>query len=169
MLVTLLRHGLALDRNDPSCPPDPERPLTAKGIIRTRRACRGLGNASCQPEVVLTSPYLRARQTAEIALDELGLHEDDMLVTGSLEPGADPGHLFTELERLGEPSALAVGHAPHLDLAIAHALGLDEPCTKLKKAGAACLELEGGLGDAGVRLVFLMEPRALRRLKKKAR
>lgn len=164
MRLFVMRHGLAMDRDDPSCPPDPERPLTAKGVIRTRRASRGLAILGAVPSLVLTSPYLRAVQTAEVAADELGLGAESMRETDALRPERGPGDIFAELADLPDDEVLLVGHAPSVDFIIARAVGATEPFTDLKKAGAACLDFSTGV-EGLARLVWVAEPGLLRKLR----
>ena len=65
MLLYLVRHGIAMDREDPNCPPDTERALTPRGMKRTHAAALGLLALKVKPDAALTSPgWLRAAQTA---------------------------------------------------------------------------------------------------------
>ena len=66
MKLYLVRHGIADDRDDPKCPPDPKRRLTPEGIAKTRKAARGLATLDPSPELLLSSPYLRALETARV-------------------------------------------------------------------------------------------------------
>ena len=59
MRIVLLRHGIAIDRDHPDCPPDPERFLTSEGQQRTRRAVKGLRRLDVRPDLVLSSPWTR--------------------------------------------------------------------------------------------------------------
>ncbi len=165
MRVVFFRHGIATPREEPGCPPDPDRPLTKKGEKRTRAAAAGLRALGIGPDVVLTSPYLRARQTATIAAAVLGIAQTAVQVVSGITPDDPPGPLFTALARhAGADLVLVTGHAPHLDRAMRHALDRgDEPLWALKKAGAACVELTKG-GKPGGRLLWLLEPAALRAL-----
>ena len=165
MLLYLLRHGIAIDRNDPACPPDPDRPLTAKGVIRTRRATKGLKNLDVRPNLILTSPYLRAMQTAEIAADDLSVPASALRVTDALEPDRSPREILETLGDTLEDAVMLVGHAPHLDLVISRAIGLQEPVTSLRKAGCASIDFPSGALSRG-HFVFVMEARALRRLRR---
>src|SRR5581483_8354066 len=81
MRLYLMRHGIAIDREDPDCPPDPERFLTPKGIQRTRAAARGLRALRVKPAALLTSPYVRAVQTGEIVCEVLGLDAKQLRTT----------------------------------------------------------------------------------------
>lgn len=163
MLIVLVRHGIAIDREDPQCPSDPKRFLTEEGIKKTRGAMRGLRALSLKLDVMITSPYLRAAETAEIAADELGFPADKIRRSDSLLPGAAPSELLRELVKLRGEAVMCFGHAPHLDLFIAHCLGGRSPLTSLKKAGAACLEMEKLSTGAG-ELLWLLTAKALRQL-----
>ena len=66
MQLFIVRHGIAIDREDPKCPPDPERFLTEEGIEKTRQAAKGVAEIGAVPDSMLSSPYIRAAQTAEI-------------------------------------------------------------------------------------------------------
>lgn len=147
-----------MDRADPLCPPDPQRSLTDRGIRRTRVAAAGIAAVGARPERILSSPYIRAVQTASIAAEAFDLPAGGVEITDALLPDADPRRLLRELRATGADELLCAGHAPHLDELIAAALGLAHPITAIKKAGAACLDLET------TRLVWLHEPRTLRAL-----
>jgi len=163
MQVYFLRHGIAFPRSDPDCPPDHERSLTGEGRERTTLSARGLGSLGVKPDVIWSSPLARARETAEIVCEVLGLEPDAIHVTAALEPARDPEDVFAELSEAGCASALCVGHAPHLDLAISHAINSGwGAVTQLKKAGAAALEWDASTGHG--ELLWLLPARALRRL-----
>ena len=163
MDVVLLRHGIAVDRAAPDCPPDPERPLTPKGEERTARAALGLAKLGVRPEAVLTSPYLRARQTAEITARMLHGEARPVVTTAALLPEASPRELLADLRSRRLGSVLCVGHAPGLDEILAVAIGAPGEVTHLKKAGSALLRWEDP-DRRHARLVWVMEPRALRAL-----
>ena len=60
MQLFIVRHGIAIDREDPKCPPDPERFLTEEGIEKTRQAAKGVAEIGTVPDLMLSSPYVRA-------------------------------------------------------------------------------------------------------------
>jgi phosphohistidine phosphatase len=161
MRLYLVRHGIAVDREDRNCPPDPKRYLTPEGIKKTRAAMRGLAGMGATADAMLTSPYLRAAQTAEIAADVLGFPADKIVSTDALLPGAAPGALLKDLAKAGGDDMMCFGHAPHLDIFLAHCVGNRGPITQLKKAGVACLEMEKLSAGAGI-LVWLLSSKALR-------
>lgn len=176
MEVTFLRHGIAVDRADPLCPVDFERPLTLEGKNRTEAALRGLKGLGLKPRVILTSPYLRCLQTARIAAQILGLTKKSVLALEALGPDADPRALWPELMQLGDGPVLCVGHGGALEPAAGVALGLptitpDTPegpdlafqTLHLKKAGALQLEVRFE-PTLEARLNWLLTARLLRQL-----
>jgi phosphohistidine phosphatase len=161
MLIYLFRHGIAVDREDPDCPPDFERYLTDKGKERTRAAARGLAALGVAPERILSSTYVRARETAEIAAEELGIDPTAIELTEALVPEAGPQRILREAAKLGVESVMCTGHAPNLDLVVAEAVGHElAPFTSLKKAGVACLDVD----EHGGQLLWLLPPKVLRAL-----
>jgi phosphohistidine phosphatase len=142
MRLYLIRHGVAMDRDDPKCPPDSERPLTPKGIKKSQAAAQGLAAIQVQPDAVLTSPWLRAVQTAEIFCDVIGFSSKKIVRVDALKGTSAPSDLFRELAKLRAREVLCFGHEPHLHLVIGQVLHTGTTITELKKAGVACLNLE---------------------------
>jgi phosphohistidine phosphatase len=164
MRLYLMRHGVAINREDPECPPEPERHLTPKGIDKSRAAARGLRTLKINPDLVLTSPYLRAVQTAEIVCVALEIPVSHIRHTDTLLPGAPPQMLFEELSKAKADEVICFGHAPNLDEVIARAVHAPKSFTELKKAGVACIEMDS-LSPADGRLIWLFTSRALRELR----
>jgi phosphohistidine phosphatase len=142
MHVYLIRHGIAVDREDPNCPPDTERPLTPKGMKRSQAAALGLRALDVKPAAVLTSPWLRAVQTAEIFCETIGYPSKKIIRTDALKGTSAPADLLRELQTMKAKVVLCFGHEPHLHLVIGHVLHTNANITELKKAGLALLELE---------------------------
>ncbi|HEV2490875.1 MAG TPA: phosphohistidine phosphatase SixA [Candidatus Acidoferrales bacterium] len=162
MRLHLMRHGIAIDREDPACPAEAERALTPEGVKKTQSVARGMRKIGLEPETVLTSPFLRAVQTAEIACAALGVDSKKLVRTEALKPGAKPAQLFEELIKLNASEVLCCGHAPNLDEVVAYALGARATITELKKAGVATLEIES-FALPKAKLLALYTPRALRK------
>lgn len=163
MQLYIVRHGIAIDREDPQCPPDPDRYLTEEGVEKTKGVARGLAALGATGDLFLTSPYVRAVQTAEIVASTLGYEKQKIRRTDSLLPGTEPSLLFRELAKDKQTSAVLVfGHAPHLDDLIATAVGAKKHVTELKKAGVALIELKRISPPIGM-LVWLATPKLLRR------
>lgn len=163
MLLYLIRHGIAVDREAPNCPPDTERPLTPKGIKRSRTAALGLHALDAKPNAVLTSPWLRAVQTAEIFCETIGYPTRKIVRTDALKGTSAPAELLRELQQMKAKVVWCFGHEPHLHLVIGHVLHTNAKITELKKAGVAVLELEHHSPAQG-RLVALYPASTLRAL-----
>ncbi len=163
MRLYLMRHGIAIDREEPGCPPEAERFLTPEGIEKTREAARGLRALGVEPDVFLTSPLVRAVQTAEIVAAELGMAREAIVKTDALRYPMRASEFFKTVANTKRDEVICFGHAPPLDEMIAHAAGARGVCTALKKAGVACLEMESFSPVRGT-LLWLMTPKALRGL-----
>lgn len=165
MHLYIVRHGTAINREDPMCPPDPERYLTKEGITKTREAARGIRRLGIQPHRMISSPYVRAMQTASIFAEVFGFAADKILTSDALLPEANPSRIYRELEKLNKSDeTFCFGHGPNVDGVIARALGLSEPITSLKKAGVACIELEK-LAPPNGALLWLGTPKILRSIR----
>jgi len=161
MRLLIIRHAIAVERGTPDIA-DEDRPLTRKGERQFRAAARGLARIEKKPDVLLTSPLPRARQTAEIAAQAWGKVKPknaDVLAGGS----------FTEiagiLDKLPRDTTVAVvGHEPDVSELLAAILGSkDTAAFAFKKGGVAAVEVAGPLGQGGA-LVWAMPPRLLRRI-----
>jgi phosphohistidine phosphatase len=165
MNLYLVRHGIAMDREDPNCPTDTERPLTPKGMKRTHAAALGLRAIEIKPDAVLTSPWLRAVQTAEIFCEVLSISSKKIMQIDALKGTSNPADLFRELAKLRPKEALCFGHEPHLHQVIGQVLHTGAKITELKKAGMAWLNLERVSPPHG-QLLALYPPSVLRLLGK---
>jgi phosphohistidine phosphatase len=165
MRLYLVRHGLAVDREDPDCPPDTERPLTPEGMKKTHSAALGLFTLGVKPDAVLTSPWLRAVQTAEIFCEVIGFSAKKIVRSDALKGTSAPAELFRELAKMKAKEILCFGHEPHLHLVIGQVLHTSAKITDLKKTGIALLEMERISPPQG-RLLALYPPKTLRLLGK---
>jgi phosphohistidine phosphatase len=148
MNISLLRHGIAIDRDEPGCPADPERFLTERGIERTRAAVAGIAILGIDPAAILSSPYVRARQTAELAAEALGF-EDEIETDAALIWDRPPERIASRLAGRLEESILLVGHAPHLDELAGYLVGADRAVTSMKKSALlvlSCFSVNRGGG-----------------------
>ena len=93
MNLYLMRHGIALPQDDPSVTQDGDRPLSHKGIKRMREAAKGVRRLKIPFDGVLTSPLLRARQTAEIVASALDMETRLEEISG-LAPESTVEHLL---------------------------------------------------------------------------
>ncbi len=162
MEVIFLRHGIAEDREGWKSD-DKDRPLTAHGTERSMAVVRGLKALKVRPDVILTSPLLRALETAEIAMK--GLSTDAKVETADeLVPAAPPDRLMARLGELADtPVVLCVGHEPHLSMtASAMISGKTAASLEMKKAGACCIRFTGPPKAGAGTLLWLLPPKILR-------
>ena len=162
MRLLIVRHAIALPRGTPDVP-DAERPLTPRGKRRFESAAKGLARTFPRPDAVLTSPWKRARETAEILA----------AAYGRMQPKDTPalaGGSFDALARvLGSyrPDAIVavVGHEPWLSALLARLIGSStEERLEFKKGGVALVDLEARPEDGGKLLAYL-PPKLMRRLR----
>ena len=150
----LLRHAEAEDR--PASGRDEDRRLTPDGLKAAAASGRGLAAVSHGIGLVLTSPYERARQTAQAAAKALGGVE--LRQTRTLEPERDPGKILSEIEDVEAEAVLLVGHAPLLGHLLGQLVsGQPDGDIPLSKASAAWVSIGGSHGRARLR-AFLPAP-----------
>ncbi len=159
MRLLLVRHARAVPRGAPGMA-DQARPLTPRGVRLFERAARGLRAILPAPDVILTSPMLRARATADLLATAWGGPEPTP--SAALLAG-DVAALERSLRAQRERRLVAlVGHEPHLSALLAQLLGGARPeALEFRKGGAALIEMDDSREG---RLIFCLPPRLLRRL-----
>ena len=162
--IYLVRHGLAEERGD-SWPDDAKRPLTDEGISRMRKSVRGLSRLGVTLDVVLTSPLVRARQTAEIVA--AGVSPRPSLISAeSLAPDGSFAAVVADLEKHVRKGRIAlVGHEPGIGELAARLIG-SRHAIEFKKGAVCRIDLAtippSGPGD----LRWLLTPKIMRAIKK---
>lgn len=158
----LVRHAIAFERDD-RWPDDTKRPLTHKGTARMREVVDGLLEMNVELDLVLTSPLVRAKQTADVIL--AGFSDPPALtVTDSLSPGGLPAAVADVLSRHTKLKNIAlVGHEPSLGELGAFLTGAKMPLP-FKKGGVACIEMPTLPVVGPGQLVWLATPKMLRAL-----
>jgi phosphohistidine phosphatase len=160
----VIRHGLAEERGE-KWPDDAKRPLTEEGVARLRKEARGLTKVGVSFDVILTSPLVRARQTAEII--GAGLEPRPNLVNiESLSPDGSYAAVMTDLGKHSKRERIAlVGHEPSIGELAARLIGSRHPIP-FKKGAICCIEVDS-LPPAGPgSLLWFLSPKLLRALAK---
>lgn len=163
MDLYLVRHAVAFNRDYEQWPNDADRPLTSEGEGGFRLAAGGLSSVVSRVEVLLSSPYIRAWQTAEILSDEASWPAPD--VFSALKPDVPPYKIALALRTHAEAASLAlVGHRPSLHELAAYLLTGEGDMLNigLKKGGAACIRFDDAPERAGGKLLWLLTPKILR-------
>ena len=141
MDCVLVRHGSAVERDEWEGS-DADRPLTERGAKRVAQVAAGLSRLGVQPTHVVSSPLIRAIETAKIVRRSLRVRPAVQIVDALL-PDAPPNRLLAILHDLPpESCVMCIGHEPHLGM-VASVMLVGKPTTAfpLKKAGACLIEL----------------------------
>src|SRR5436190_6135631 len=121
MDLYIVRHALAYEHDPMRWPDDRDRPLMAKGVRRFRRLVRLLRATTPAADVVLSSPLVRAWQTAEV-LEDAGAWPAPQ-ACAALEPGTPPDTALAALEPyLARDRVAVVGHEPDLHVLVGYLL-----------------------------------------------
>jgi phosphohistidine phosphatase len=165
MELLIVRHAIAFERDRQRWRDDGGRPLSPAGIRQSRKAAAGLKVFSKAPDRLLTSPLVRARQTAQILTDVAGWPQAEE--APELSPG---GAALAVLSLLGQKRGkvvAVVGHEPGLGaLLTVCLLGEDGAMAiEMKKNAVACVSFEGSPRAGGAVLRWLATPRMLRLLR----
>ena len=141
MEVLLLRHGVAEDGKPGT--DDAGRALTRDGRAKLRLLLEQVAAAKVVPALILSSPLLRAVQTAEVAARVLG-YRGEILQTRALEPGSSPEAIWDEIRaHRDSPSLLLVGHNPLFSHAAAFLLDSPHLQIDFKKGAPLKVEFQG--------------------------
>ena len=169
MDLLIVRHAIAFDRNSRRWRDDGERPLSPEGMVRARKAAAGLKYIAERPQCVLSSPLVRARQTATILAEFAGWPK--ATECPALAPDEPPEEVFAALAAQKEKIVAVVGHQPGLGRLIAACLpaqvrgGVNPEAFELKKMGAALVCFSGAPRAGGGVLNWFVPPRILRATK----
>ncbi|PIQ84783.1 MAG: phosphohistidine phosphatase SixA [Candidatus Omnitrophica bacterium CG11_big_fil_rev_8_21_14_0_20_63_9] len=163
MRLYLVRHATAVPRGSSARPQDAQRPLTPDGEREAERIAEGLKRLKLGIELVVTSPWARAVQTAERIAQVLG-RQAPVRELSALRGDADPSETSLALKAFaGYHSVLLVGHEPHLSAWLAELVVLRGGLqVVIKKGGVACVEVKRVPPSQGSgTLRWLMTPKQL--------
>ncbi len=168
MNLYLLRHGLAVEPGSQNLARDSHRPLTPKGKRKVWESAQGMVALDLSVDRILSSPYLRARQTAEIVAEVLKARRR-LDFSDTLAPGGSRKKLIELLSDLKSPAdeVLLVGHEPYLSELIALLVAGQTGLSVVMKKGALC-KLSTGSLQAGrcAALEWLLTSKQLRLMRK---
>jgi phosphohistidine phosphatase len=152
MKLYFVRHAEAIERSGSM--PDAIRYLTPKGRLVFRKVARKVRQEGATPDVVFSSPLVRAVQTAEILAERLK-YDGTVVVAKELSPGFDHRALHSLLAKAGNPAEAAfVGHEP--DLGILSAMLLDVPGGfPLRKGAVLAMEADGSVRKGSAKFLWM--------------
>jgi len=163
MEVLIVRHGAAVNVGTNGVACDADRMLSGEGREKTRLSAQGMAALGCKPGAVLTSPLVRAVETARIVADVLcprvAVRESEALL-----PAASMPETMQAIAESGGDCVMVVGHMPHLGDLASWMLCAGAAAIPLKKASACSLLFGGAPRKGRATLQWLVPPRALRML-----
>ena len=163
MEIYILRHGIAVERGTRGYRKDSDRPLTKEGEEKTRQIATVLAAMDLQLDLILSSPFLRAKQTAEIVGEALG---EEVTFTDLLEPDANPSALIAEINDEKPLRVMLVGHEPDLSQLISILItGQSNVSIELKKGGLCKLTSDKLTFGQCATLNWLLTPKQLRSMR----
>ncbi len=160
----LIRHGVAAERGE-NYPDDTKRPLTNEGVQKLRKEARALVALDITLDVILTSPLVRTRQTAEV-IAAVFRNPPPIVAMASLAPGSPHNAIIEELSKQHRRHHIAlVGHEPGIGELAGRLIGSRRPL-EFKK-GAVCRIDVAALPPAGPgELRWFLTPRVMRKIGK---
>jgi phosphohistidine phosphatase len=164
MEIFLLRHGLAVERGTPVFKDDSTRPLLPKGKKQLKKTTRAMREMELEFDLFLSSPYVRARETAEIVAAGLKGRQH-LKFSDALAAEKDPLHLVGELQKIkpAPKTILLVGHEPFLSRLISLLVtGGPDLQMDFAKGGLAKLEVDILRTGKCAVLAWLLTPRQMK-------
>ena len=159
----LVRHGDAAERGK-DYPDDSKRPLTSQGITRLHKAAHALNALGVTFDLVITSPLVRARQTAD-ALAEIMKGKPSVVATDALAPAGTAASVIQELGKHMRKARIAlVGHEPNLGELAARLIGAGAPL-EFKKGSICRIDFEVFPPKGTGQLRWFLPPKMLRKLR----
>ena len=160
----LIRHGIAEERGE-AWPDDAKRPLTDEGVARVRKSARGLARLGVSFDAILTSPLVRARQTADAVASAFDLRPH-IVSAESLAPGGTYQAVLADLEKHARRSRIAlVGHEPGIGELASRLSGSRHPL-EFKKGAACRIDVDAMPPTGPGSLRWFLTPRIMRSLRK---
>jgi len=164
MQLFLLRHGIAVEPGTRGFEDDFARPLTDKGRRQLRKNIAAIEELASKFDLILSSPLVRAKQTAEIVAKQMKLKKR-LRFTSALAPGGAAAILVRQLEREkpAPEKVLLVGHEPDLSRLISlFTTGGYQMRVDFKKGGLCKLEVEKLKAGQCARLAWLLTPKQMK-------
>lgn len=163
MELYILRHGIAVERGAPGYKKDSDRPLTKEGIEKMHGIADAMLAMELKFDLILSSAFTRAQQTAKIVADEL---DQEVTYTKFLEPGGSALELIGEINDEKAQRVLLVGHEPDLSrLVSVLTSGGSDAGIELKKGGLCKLTTGKLTFGRCATLNWLLTPKQLRQLR----
>jgi len=164
LLVYLVRHAIAEDRDPRGESDDAMRRLTPQGIDRMRQHVQALARLGIELDAIWTSPLTRAVETAEL-LAELHGFRGRLERVDELAGGGAHDRLIERIASFRGDGLALVGHEPDMgELAAMLIFGSPDGSIRFKKGGVACIALDPDADRTRGELKWLLTPKQLRQI-----
>src|ERR1044071_9654383 len=142
MKLYVFRHAIAVERGTDPGLRDSDRMLTREGIRKLKLVIAAIKQLEISFDLILSSPYLRALQTAKLTAKSLGAKKK-LETTEALKPESSFRELIEELQKRKCSNVVIVGHEPHLSGSISFLLTCRQGMSiNFKKAGLCLLSID---------------------------
>jgi len=165
MRIYLIRHSNAVDPGTPGYEDDSLRPLTEKGRDKMKKIANALKELDIEPDLIVSSPYARARQTAEI-LAKVLKYKHELVFNEMLVPMGNPDNIIGEInEKYTVDELILVGHEPCFSVLVGTLVaGNPDLAFNIKNGGVCCLSSDDLHTDRKAVLDWLLTPKILTEL-----
>jgi phosphohistidine phosphatase len=158
----LIRHGVAAERGE-EYPDDSKRPLTSSGMSKLRSEAKALNELGVGFDVIIVSPLVRTKQTAEIIAATLK-DKPQVVTSDALAPAGTPAAVVQEINRHARKARIAlVGHEPNLGELAARLIGAKSPI-QFKKGAICRIDFDVLPPKSLGQLQWFVTPKMLRRI-----
>ena len=159
MNLYIVRHAIAVERGSPGYEDDSARPLTDSGRKKMKKIAKGLERLGVELDVILTSPYVRARDTAKILAERYDMMDKIYFSEHLIPPGNFEALVFEIHERYDLANIALVGHEPMLSSLVSWlTTGNTDVRMTMKKGGVAYLTSNTLYEDGRATLEWLLTP-----------
>jgi phosphohistidine phosphatase len=167
MNIYIVRHAIAVDRGTPGYDDDSQRPLTDTGRKKMKKITKGLEQLGIALDVILASPYVRARDTAKILADRFDKMDKIYFTDNLIPPGNFESLIFEIHEKYDVANIALVGHEPMLSSLVSWLTTGDmDARVTMKKGGVAYLTSDTLYQDGRATLEWLLTPSLMIELSK---
>lgn len=165
MKIYLIRHSNAVEPGTPGYEDDSLRPLTEKGRDKMKDIASALKGLDVNPNLIVSSPYVRAQQTAEI-LAKVLKYKQELTFSDALVPMGNADHIIGEInEKYTVDELVLVGHEPCLSVLIGTLIaGNPELAINIKNGGVCCLSSDDLHTERKAVLEWVLTPKLLTKL-----
>ncbi len=165
MKIYLIRHSNAVEPGTPGYEDDSLRPLTEKGRDKMKDIASALKELDVKPDLIVSSPYVRAQQTAEI-LAKVLKYKQELAFSDALVPMGNADNIIGEInEKYSVDELVLVGHEPCLSVLIGTLIaGNPELAINIKNGGVCCLSSDDLHTERKAVLEWVLTPKLLTKL-----